>query len=431
MSKTKQDRREFIQQLAITGSVAFLAATPWLGVLANNRNGGKAASDKVRLAIIGTGSRGDELLRNMVDFKARKNFDIIALCDNYEPHLQNSVAICAEHGMSPKTYIDYRMLLDNEKPDGVIIATPLHQHAHIAVDCMKSGIHVFCEKSMARTLHDTKWMYEAHIETGKIMHVGHQRLFNPVYLEGMQRIHNGELGTIGQIRAYWHRNNNWRRALPNNDQSFERQVNWRLYKEYSAGLLTELMSHQIQVANWALQQSPVSVMGTGSIRFWKDGREVNDNVALIFTYPDGTQLIYDSMTSNKKYGLEEQIMGHLGTIEFEINRQYSEEPPVVPGIQQLINDIEHGVFGKLPIGNSSWIPETASKYNGAPIITTDDFSDTGLQMEAFIDFVHQGHAPEKITKEGYEASIWTILGDEAIEKGEILQLNDVYKIQKN
>jgi predicted dehydrogenase len=330
--------------------------------------------------------------------------------------------------MKPKTYTNYKTLLENEQIDGVIIATPLHQHAHITVDCLQQGLHVFCEKSMARTLDDIRIMYDTHRSSGKILQIGHQRLFNPVYLEGMQRIHNGQLGTIGQIRAYWHRNNNWRRALPNNDLNFERQINWRLYKEYSAGLLTELMSHQIQVANWALQQTPVSVMGTGSIRYWNDGREVDDNIAVIFSYPDGTQCIYDSMTSNKKYGLEEQIMGNLGTIEFEVNRQYSEEPPATPGIQQLINDIEHGIFGKLPIGNSSWIPETASKYNGEPIISDNEFSDTAMQLEAFIGFIRQGKAPEKITTEGYNASVWTILAEEAIEKGEKLTLPDQYKI---
>lgn len=427
MSNKIQNRREFIQQMALTGSVAFLAASPWLKVFANNKTT-KSISDKVRLAIIGTGSRGDELLRNMIGYKERKNFEIAALCNNYQPHLEYSSKLCLEHGMKPNTYADYRVLLEKEQIDGVIIATPLHQHAHIVVDCLQNGIHVFCEKSMARTLDDTKWMYDTHIASGKILQIGHQRLFNPVYLEGMQRIHNGELGTIGQIRAYWHRNNNWRRELPNNDQSFERQINWRLYKEYSAGLLTELMSHQLQVANWALQQTPISVMGTGSIRFWTDGREVNDNIAAIFSYADGTQLIYDSMTSNKKYGLEEQIMGHKGTIEFEVNRQYAEEPPLVPGIQQLINDIEHGIFGKLPIGNSSWIPETASKYNGTPIINDDDFSDTSMQMEAFIDFIRDGKAPAKITAEGYNTSIWTILAETAIEKGERLQMPDQYKI---
>lgn len=428
MEASYKNRRDFIKQLALGGSAAFLAASPWLKVLAQNDSNSKAASDRVRLAIIGTGSRGNELLRNIMSYKDEQNFEITALCDNYEPHLEYGLNYCHENGMKPNTYTNYKTLIEKEQIDGVIIATPLHQHTHITVDCLQQGLHVFCEKSMARTLNDIRLMYDTHLSSGKILQIGHQRLFNPVYLEGMQRIHNGQLGAIGQIRAYWHRNNNWRRDLPNNDQRFERQINWRLYKEYSAGLLTELMSHQIQVANWALQQTPVSVMGTGSIRFWNDGREVNDNIAVIFSYPDGTQCIYDSMTSNKKYGLEEQIMGHLGTIEFEVNRQYSEEPPVTPGIQQLINDIEHGIFGKLPIGNSSWVPETASKYNGEPIISSDEFSDTAMQLEAFIGFIRNGKAPEKITKEGYNASVWTILAEEAIDKGEKLTLPDQYKI---
>lgn len=428
MSALPQNRREFIRNLAITSSVVALAASPWLGVFGKDDQIGKSASDQVRLAFIGTGSRGNELLRNLLPFALAKNVKIVAVCDNFEPHLTDCLTICKQKEIVPTTYSDYRNMIEKEQLDAVIIATPLHQHAHITVDCLQSGLHVFCEKSMARTLAEIKLMYDTHISTNRILHIGHQRLFNPVYLEGMQRIHNGDLGTIGQIRGYWHRNNDWRRVLPNNDKSLERQINWRLYREYSAGLLTELMSHQLQVANWALQKTPVSVMGTGSIRFWKDGREVNDNIALIYSYNDGTQFVYDSMISNKKYGLEEQVMGHKGTIEFEVNRQYVENPPPAPGIQQLINNIEHGIFDNLPIGGSSWVPETASKYQGDQIITDSNFSDTGLQLEAFVEFVRKGSAPEQITKEGYNTSIWTMLGETAIENGQKLTMPAEYII---
>jgi len=429
MSNQPQDRRTFIKNMALTSSVAALAASPWLSVWGNDSSTGKGANNEVRLALIGTGSRGNELLHHLLGFFSNKNVKLVALCDNFQPHIDNTLNICKKEGLTPSTYTDYRVMIEKEQLDAVIIATPLNQHAHITVDCLQSGLHVFCEKAMARTLDDTKLMYDTHISTHKILQIGHQRLFNPVYLEGMQRIHNGELGTIGQIRAYWHRNNNWRRSLPNNDRSFERQINWRLYKECSAGLLTELLSHQMQVANWALQKTPVSVMGTGSIRYWTDGREVDDNIALIYSYEDGTQFIYDSMISNKKYGLEEQIMGHKGTIEFEVNRQYSENPPAAPGIQQLINDIEHNIFDKLPIGGASWIPETASRYKGEPLLTDTDFSDTALQLEAFTDFVREGSAPEKITKEGYNSSIWVMLGEIAIEKGEKLAMPQQYLIE--
>jgi predicted dehydrogenase len=423
-----QNRREFIKQLALAGSAISLAASPWLSVFGTNENTGLGANNRVRLAVIGTGDRGLQLMRHLFSISESSNIELVALCDNFQLNLEKAMLLCREHALAPKDFTDYRQLIEKEQLDAVLIATPLHQHAHITVACLQAGLHVFCEKAMARTLNDTKLMYDTHMSTGRILQIGHQRLFNPVYLEGMQRIHEGQLGTIGQIRAYWHRNNNWRRALPNNNMQFERTVNWRLYTEYSAGLLTELMSHQIQVANWALQQTPVSVVGTGSIRYWNDGREVNDNIALIYSYADGTQFVYDSMTSNKKYGLEEQIMGDKGTIEFEVNRQYTEEIPKAPGIQQLINDIEHNIFDSLPIGGSSWIPETASKYKGTPILNDNDFADTGLQLEAFVKFIRQGFAPKQIIKEGYNASIWTLLGETAIETGEKLAMPSKYII---
>ncbi|PWD98655.1 Gfo/Idh/MocA family protein [Marinilabilia rubra] len=423
-----QSRRAFLKKMALTGSVATLAASPWLNAFAQPSTAGQRPSDRVRLAIIGTGSRGKQLLRFLLELKESNNLEIAALCDVYPPHLQEVNKMCKENALTPTLYNNYEALLAKEKLDGVIIATPLHQHAHIAIDCMQAGIHVFCEKSMARTMDTTKAMYDAHQSTGRILQIGHQRLFNPVYLEGMQRIHKGKLGQLGQLRAYWHRNNDWRRPVPDNTVEMERFINWRLYKEYSAGLLTELMSHQIQVSNWALQKTPVSVTGTGSIVFWKDGREVNDNVALIYSYNDGTQFIYDSMTSNKKYGLEEQIMGHKGTIEFETNRYYTETPPPAPGILQLLNDMESGFFGKVMVGGASWVPETAVKYNGEPIIENTDFYDSALQLEAFAKYIREGKAPEALTREGYNASIWTLLGEVAIETGEKLTLPEKYRI---
>ena len=418
-----QSRRDFLKKLSLfAGSGLLMTAAPGITFSESLQNKESSANDRIRLGVIGVGSRGryHVLVLNNIP-----NVEITAVCDNYPPNYDRAKELT--NGKA-EAYWDYRELLEKNKPDAVIIATPLHQHAHIAIDCLKAGIHVFCEKSMARTLEDTKAMYDTHRSTGQILQIGHQRLFNHVYLEGMQRIHNGELGQLGQLRAYWHRNNDWRRPVPEGRPDLEEFINWRLYKEYSAGLLTELMSHQLQVANWALQKTPVSVTGTGSIVFWKDGREVNDNVALIYSYEDGTQFIYDSMTSNKKYGLEEQIMGHKGTIEFEVNRYFSETPPPAPGILQLLNDIESGIFKDAHIGGSSWVPETAVTYQGEPIIKDTDFYDSALQLEGFVNHIRKGKAPERLTREGYNASIWTLLGEKAIESGEKLELPEKFRI---
>ncbi|MFB6342524.1 Gfo/Idh/MocA family protein [Saccharicrinis sp. FJH62] len=422
MTKTKS-RREFIKNSSLAVAGLTIAASPFAKTFAITNS-----NKKVRLAFIGTGSRGNHLLWLLLNQKENSDFELIALCDNYEPSLERALKTCSDASVKPKTYDDHKKLIKFEHPDGVLIATPLHEHAHIAIDCMEAGIHVFCEKAMARTPEDTKAMYDTHLKTGSILLIGHQRVYDPVYQTAIKRIHAGDLGTIGQIRAYWHRNNSWRRSVPEGHPELEKKINWRLYKDSSAGLLTELMSHQLQVANWVLQQTPVSVMGTGSLRFWNDGREVEDNVALIFSYPDNTQFIYDSMTSNRKYGLEEQIMGDKGTMELETNRYFSETPPAAPGILQLVNDIEKGLFNSIPLGNSSWVPETAVKYNGEEIYTKKQGDGTKEQLIFFVERVKAKSAPEWITKEGYQSSIWTLMAEQAIDTGQKITLPEIYNI---
>lgn len=414
------NRRMFLKTLAASGALMTLTGMPWLKVLAKDGSTPGGPNDRVRLGFIGIGSRGTGLLKNVLYTLKESNAEIAALCDNYPPNLEKAQAMCKE--WNPPAYDDYRRVLEDDTIDAVIIATPLHQHAHIAIDAMLAGKQVFCEKSMARTLEDIRAMYDTHLETGKILQIGHQRLFDPKYIDAIQRIQRGELGKIGQIRAYWHRNNNWRRPVPEGRPDLEKKINWRMYRESSAGLITELASHQIQVANWVMGEPPVSVMGAGSIVYWKDGREVYDNVALIYTYSNGMQFIYDSMISNMKYGLEEQIMGDKGTMELEVNKYYTETPPPAPGILQLINDIEHGIFDNIPIGGATWVPETASKYDGEAIYENAGVDETLTQLQAFIDYVREGKAPEELTREGYNASIWAILGETAIDTGQKLSM---------
>lgn len=414
---TGTNRREFLKNGLLVGS-ALLAPVSLMNVLAADNKSFK--NNAVRLGVVGTGSRGTYLMELINLVSEQEGIEIVAVCDIYEPNLNLG------KGLAPKAkaFTDYRKMLEMKDLDAILVATSLHQHAHITIDALESGLHVFCEKAMARTLEDTHAMALAHLRTGKILHIGHQRLFDPKYLEGMKRIHEGGLGQVTQIRAYWHRNNDWRRPVPEDKPELERHINWRLYKEYSCGLITELASHQIQVANWAKKALPVDVRGTGSISFWKEGREVHDNIALIFTYADGTQFIYDSMVQNKKYGFEEQIMGHLGTIEFETNRFFLEDPvlPKPAGIAQLIGNLESNIFGKVPIGSSSWAPEVASQYKGEPLVPVDKTDGTLEQMIGFTRSVREGKAIEGLFEQCYYGSVWTMLSQEAIETGKVITM---------
>jgi len=192
--------------------------------------------------------------------------------------------------------------------------------------------------------------------------------------------------------------------------------------------MTELASHHIQVANWVLGKTPVSIMGTGSINYWKDGREVEDNIAVVYSYADGTKFVYDSMISNKFYGLEQQVLGDKGTLELETNKFYTENPPKPAGILQLVNDMEKGLFSAVPIAGASWVPETASKYKG-DFISLEDKADEGvLQLIGFTNAVRNNKPIPQLLEQGYHSGIWTVLGQQAIDEQKLITLPKEFNI---
>ena len=423
MQETDNSRREFLKVMGLGGLGLVTLSSPWMSALADNNAISTGAANKVRVGLIGSGSRGCYHLENLKSLEATNNIQIVAICDNYAPHLNDGLKIA---NGTAKGFSDYRKLLEMKDLDCVLIVTPLHLHASIAVDAMKAGKHVFCEKSMAKTVEECKLMYDTSKQTDKILQIGHQRCFKPSYIKAIEYIRSGKIGKVNQIRAWWHRNNDWRRPLP--APGMDRQINWRLYRDYSLGLMTELASHHIQVANWVLGKSPVSVMGTGSINFWKDGREVEDNVAVIYSYADGTKFVYDSMISNKFYGLEQQVLGDKGTLELETNKFYSENPPKPAGILQLVNDMEHGLFTAVPIAGASWVPETASKYKGDYISLDDKIDEGVLQLIGFSNAVRNNKPIPQLLEQGYHSGIWTVLGQQAIDEQKLITLPKEFNI---
>jgi predicted dehydrogenase len=269
---------------------------------------------------------------------------------------------------------------------------------------------------MARTISDCGAMIMRARESGKVLQIGHQRMFHPTYLNALRRVKAGEIGTVTQIRASWHRNNSWRRAVPP-DSGLERQINWRLYRDSSAGLMTELATHQIQVANWFLDAVPMRVMGSGSICFWKDGREVYDHVALIFEYSGGRKLVYTSLLNNARYGCEEQIQGSKGTIEAELGRIYAEVPPKVLALERMRRDVQRGHKQTVPIGGATWFPELPVTTPGESL-GWGEYDETMLQFEGFGEAVRADKPLPGLLAQAYHASVASLLGEQAMDKGQ-------------
>lgn len=413
-------RREFLKRLAvIAGSTALLAEMPWWSPL-RAAPPGDSPADRVRVGLVGVGSRGNLHLTNLL---RTPGVEIAALCDDYDPHLQAGLVKVP----GAKGFSDYRKMLDMPGLDGVLIATPLNLHAQMCLDAFSAGKHVFCEKSLAYTIEECQAIANAYRGSKKVFQIGHQRLFHPPYLRALEMVRNGEIGDIKQIRAYWHRNGDWRNPCPKPE--LEHRLNWRLYRAYSCGLMTELASHHMQVANWFLGTHPLSVVGYGSINFWKDGRELYDNVNVVYRYPNGIHVIFDSLISNRFYGAEVQMMGPKGTIEGETGRLFAEKPPPAPGIVQLINSLEHGLFETIPIGGPSWVPDLKKDTKGI-VLGNEHTGDDGsaLEIAAFANAIRLNEPIPNMMEQACLSGVAVLMGQTAMEQGREVTWPSDFKI---
>jgi predicted dehydrogenase len=404
------NRREFI------GSAAgALGGTLLLGESENLW--GKAPSDRINLGIIGVGSRGQQLMRTFLRVPGVR---FAGLCDVYEPRFAQGRKITNEN---TPIYHDHRELLAARDIDAVIVSTPLSFHAEHVVAVLESGHHVYGEKSMALTVEQCDRVLDAVKRAGKHYQVGLQYHYAPWYQEVLRRVQAGKLGHVTQIYAYWHRNNSWRRPVPSgSDAKLERLINWRLYKEYSGGLLAELGSHHINFANEVFGALPESVVGSGGIDFWKDGRETQDNVQVTFRYPSGQTLFFSAITTNRFTGDQVRVFGTDGSAvltESDAILYYEPKRPESAVQQQTI--VQHGI-----VTGATYKSELPYRGPGEPVAVPEDKqgSPDYLACAAFIGSLRSNKRPEVDEQKAWNEGVAVALGNQAIDKGQRIALSD-------
>ncbi len=300
-------RRSFLKtSVAVSASAA--AAT--LGAPAIIK--AQTLQDPVIYGFIGTGRQGNFHLKKL---SVNKMGRCAVLCDIYSPNLELGTKTI---GSNPdKEPNDYRRVLDRKDVEAVFIVTPYHLHVPMVLDALSAGKHVFVEKVMMKEEEQIPKVYEAaQAHPNQVLQVGLQRRYSAIYNVAMQMVHNGALGKVQYIRAQWHRNGSWKNPIT--DPAFDRILNWRLYREYSGGLMAELGSHQVDIADWAYQSEPISVTGVGGLDYWKDDRDIYDNVSVIFEYSEGRKFVFTSICNNAQLDFSETIMGDEGTIEITL-----------------------------------------------------------------------------------------------------------------
>lgn len=290
------NRREFVRgaalALAALGSVEELRAQPAPG-------GAAPAGPPVACGVIGLGPRGREILAVL----ARLGSPPVAICDTYEPMVNRSKTA------APKAtaYSDYRKLLEDKAVQGVFIATPTHQHRQIVLDAIAAGKHVYCEAPLALTVEEARDIARAGKAAKTVFQSGLQVRCNMQALHVGRFIHSGAVGRMVQMRAQSHAKTSWRFPAPN--PAREAEINWRLKKATSSGLMGEIGMHQLDIAAFYQKGRPVAVTGFGGIMFYNDGRDVPDTVQCILEYPKNVRMLYDATLADSFDGAYELFMG--------------------------------------------------------------------------------------------------------------------------
>ena len=358
-------RRGFLQTSgAVAAAGAF--AHPAIGAV-------KGANEKLNFAILGPGGRAQAHIGHLLKMKEQnKGVDIVGVADVWDGNdkvgrgLYPSAKRCGlDQNDKNAVTKDYRKLLDRKDIDAVVIATPDHWHAKMAIDAMESGKDVYCEKPMCHTIDEARKITECQKKTKQIFTVGVQSTAHPIWKMANELITAGKIGHVMQAQTSYYRNSNmgqwryypltedmnpktvdWKMFLGTEfglapDQPFNRAryAQWRCYWDFGGGMYTDLFVHQLTHLIQAMGvRFPRRVVGAGGLYLEYDGRDVPDVATVVADYDEGCQVIVTATMCND-HQIEECIRGHMGTISFQgdqfvLKPQNPEGKPAPPGRNQ-------------------------------------------------------------------------------------------------
>lgn len=326
-------RRNFIKgtSAALAGSL-FMAP----GILsATTRR--LSANDTINIGVIGCNGMGWSNVNSLLHMN---DVVLTAICDVDKNVIQKRLADYAKlRQNTPKTYVDYREMLNDKSIDAVVIGTPDHWHCKIMVDAVKAGKHVYVEKPIANSIAECNIMVAAQEKTGKIVQAGQWQRSGPHYKKAIDFVQSGVLGKIRLVKVWAYQG--WMKPVPVVPDSEAPEgvdykqwlgpaamrkfnanrfhFNFRWFWDYAGGLMTDWGVHEIDIALYAMKVSvPKSVMATGGkLAYPDDASETPDTLQAVFEYENFNMLWehatgIDSGPYNRSEGIA--FIGNNGTL---------------------------------------------------------------------------------------------------------------------
>jgi predicted dehydrogenase len=375
-------------------AVASLAASSYRRVL--------GANDRLRLGVIGCGSRG--LLKEALQFQQECNAQVIAVCDTWKQPMEKATGMVKQaSGAAPQQFVHYRELLALKDVDAVIIGTPDHQHCTMLTAAARAGKDAYCEKPLAMNLKELNEAVRAVQTNKRIVQIGTQVRSWAPSVSGRAFVQSGGLGKIFKIeqsrnalKPYWYNYGNrsiaeadvdWKGFLMNQKNrpfNARQYAGWYGYREFSRGPHTNLMVHFIDLVHYVTgAKTPASVVTMGGkFRFKDDEYTCPDSIECVLEYPDEGFLVRYNSTFGTGTNNYLKFIGTKGVMDAS---NWS-KPWTASG--EGSNDAD-----RMPAGTA--IAQVESLHH----------------MKNFFDCVRSRQAPNAPIEAGYSHSIATIMAD--------------------
>lgn len=334
-------RRDFLKDSALAGAGAAV-----FGGLAPARALG--ANDKIRLALLGAGQRGRY---DMSLFQKDPSVEVVAVCDVYEPHREAALKLA---GPAATAHRDYREVLDRKDVDAVLIGSPDHWHKPMLVDAVHAGKDAYLEKPIMHSIEEGVEMVRAVEETKRIVQTGMQQRSWDHYILGKHVIDSGKLGKITFVHTFWYQNYSAREgwmaahevdqskldwkaflgAAPEQPFSDEKFYHWRFFWDFGGGILTDLLTHWIDVIQWYMgQPAPKTATTTGELYAQK--WQCPDTITAAYEFPGDFAVTF---TGALNTGIDDggiEFRGTDATLKIDRTRMavYPEGAKSAPGTQ--------------------------------------------------------------------------------------------------
>jgi predicted dehydrogenase len=336
MNKGNLSRRGFMQRSIAAMTAAGLPAWYARAVFAREDEKKKPAAEPIIMGAIGIGSpqsRGRAIMR---DAYGKEGVQYVAVCDVDGRHREQAVADIKKAAMDfkkesvpeVKTHEDFRELLDNKDIKAVTIATPDHWHVLVAIDALRKGKDVYCEKPLTLTIAEGQALLKVVKQTGRIFQVGSQQRSDKNFHLACELVRNGRIGKIKTVETRIGGNPtspslpktevpkglNWDfwlgqtpmvdfAELKQGSHTFTRcHYEFRWWYDYSGGKMTDWGAHHNDIAQWGLgmdESGPVAVEAEGEAPS-KEPNSYNchPNFKITYTYANGAKLICTSGGEN-------------------------------------------------------------------------------------------------------------------------------------